>query len=345
MNTESKTKTIARISEKNSWGDKAINSRAVVFEAFEYLNLPRPSIEGLTCVINSSNSAQFKSAIEEALQLNGQSASQETKRYLTGLALCISENMSSLINDLGYKNLPLGALIHIGSTNGIAFRNAVNSGITHKDPNFELSIGFIDDMIQDALIQIGAPPMRAQRAPFTLPSPAHSEKISSTPKVVESSTFLSAHVYGSKAALCFNAVSQNNKHVVIIDAAPMKEITNSDGHKSVDWKSSIKIQLGHKELPLVYGVLVGWSNSIKLDSHGAHHDKAFEIERQEGKFFIKVLTKGKPPCALPMTGTDALGVSLLILAQIIKQAPSELQNHPNIIIDMMRQIQQIKPLK
>jgi len=355
---------------KKPWGGKPINSLDVVMEALDYLDMPVPSREAVAILAASTEKARFKGAIEECLMMNGgKPPSVDSKRYLFGLVSCISEMMQSAVQQIGYGEVGFDVLIQIGKTNGMAFRSAINAAMTKTDPNHHMSFDFVETELAQACEGLGLPPIakpnrprpvasQQQAAPASpVDSSAPARQQASSPQASSSNSedagevinnnngdddrrFLSTHVYGGKAALCFNASTSRDKtnYTIGVDAAV------AVSERTYDWKTAIKIQLGHKELPLLYAVLVGWRNSVKFDAHGAENDKSFEIERQDGKFFVKVSAKGQPQRAVPMGAQDAYPVSLVVLSQIIKQAPKELQDHADIIIHMMKQTLQIKPV-
>lgn len=340
--------------KKTPWGNKPIDSVEVVLEALAYLDMPNPSKEAILLIASGSGKGKFKSAIEECLLLKGAAVQQETKRYLFGIVSCISGVMSDSLKHLGYENISHEMMIHIGTNHGMSFRGAVNASLTEKDPNHHQSMAIVHQTLQEASNVTGSTPIKSQNRPRPVEKQsahdvhqpaAQAEMANESDQPIadngdEDKGFLSTHVYGGKAALCFNAaLSQNKKnHTVILDAAL------SIGERDYDWKNAIKIQLGHKELALLYGVLVGWKNSVKFDAHGAANDKGFEIARQDGKFFVKVYAKNESPRAVPMSAQDAYPVAMVILTQIIKQAPPELRGHPNLIIHMMKEMQFIQEL-
>lgn len=339
----------------SAWGERKIESGADVTEALTHLQLPTLSEDALRLVAGSDEKGRFKTALQKCV---GSDADVDTKRYLTGLVRCLSSVVAQMLGELGYHEVPIEALFHIGKTNGMSFRNALAAAMDKNLPNSEQSAEFVAHALREALEHIGAPVKANTPAPRPQPqgnsrAPAQSasapsthdehEAPTSSQDETDKDTFLSTHVYGGKASLCFNAATaQNGGHfTVIVDGA------NAIGERKYDWKNAVKIQLGHKELPLLYGVLVGWRDSIKFDAHGVAHDKTFELIRQDGKFFAKVMGKsnGKAVApSVPVGPMDAYPIMMVVLTQIIKEAPKELQPFPALIIQMMREAQNIKPV-
>ena len=123
--------------------------------------------------------------------------------------------------------------------------------------------------------------------------------------------YLSFHVYGGKAALCFGAdQTRRGLHTVYLDAAP------AVGEREYDWTQRIRIQLTRIELPEVAAVLLGYLPKCEFGNHGAERTKGFSIEAQQGKFFVKVWEKGNSVRAVPMILEDAFYVSGLLLRQL-----------------------------
>jgi len=125
---------------------------------------------------------------------------------------------------------------------------------------------------------------------------------------------VSYHVYGGKAALCFNCDETKGKTPTIsLDAA------SSTGPKSYDWKNKIRIQLTKQELPVVAAVLLGAQQRCEFKNHGKDNDKGFSMVRQEGgKLFVSVFAKGAPVKAVPIFQPDLLWVSALFISQLQK---------------------------
>lgn len=125
----------------------------------------------------------------------------------------------------------------------------------------------------------------------------------------------SFHVYGGKAALCFETdTTRGGVHTIALDAAP---VVNP---REYDWNSKIRIQLTRQEMPIVAAVLFGLHPSCEFKNHGPEKDKGFFIEAQPGKFFVKVFAKGAKH-AVPMEVADAYRVATLFLRQLRKDSP------------------------
>lgn len=127
------------------------------------------------------------------------------------------------------------------------------------------------------------------------------------------SDYNSLHVYGSKAALCFNASeTRGGVPTVNLDGAV------SNGHRSFDWNQKITIQLTKSELPVVVAVMLGMLPSCKFSSHGPANDKGFSVQHQGKSVFIQVFAKDKPAVSVPVSPEDTFYVSALLLDQLKK---------------------------
>ncbi len=127
---------------------------------------------------------------------------------------------------------------------------------------------------------------------------------------------ISKHVYGGKAALCFEI--DENRHglpTISVDAAV------ASGVREYDWPGKIRVQLTQGELPVVTAVLLGFRPSCEFRSHGPNKDKGFSIEHQGSKVFVRVFATGEPMRAVPMELPDVYQVSSLFLRQLRQQSP------------------------
>ena len=175
-----------------------------------------------------------------------------------------------------------------------------------RDPNAKRWIAGLLRHVGVRIDDSAAAPATARSAEPQTPAPA----AASIPSEVERD-YLSFHVYGGKAALCFGAdQTRRGLHTVYLDAAP------AVGEREYDWTQRIRIQLTRIELPEVAAVLLGYLPKCEFGNHGAEQTKGFAIEAQQGKFFVKVWQKGNSVRAVPMILEDAFYVSGLLLRQL-----------------------------
>ena len=238
----------------SAWGERKIESMADVTEALAHLQLPTLSEDALRLVAGSDEKGRFKTALQKCVSSD---ADVDTKRYLTGLVRCLSSVVAQMLGELGYHNVPIDALFYIGKINGMSFRNALASAMDKNLPNSEQSAEFVAHTLRQALEHIGgtvttnnAPKLQQQGnsrvlapAPSVAAPSTHDEHEvpSSSQDESDKDTFLSTHVYGAKASLCFNAATSQSDHfTILVDGA------NAIGERQYDWKNAVKIQLGHK---------------------------------------------------------------------------------------------------
>jgi hypothetical protein len=294
-------------SQNKAWCGEPLDSMKSIYKAIAHLGLPQPSVGVLEIIaISSSEKKALKMALIECLQIGGVEPKKETIRFLKGLFYSVSNTTIQKVTAfLGYKNLPLKVFIRVGLDNGCAFVKAVNASTSPTDPGHSTSVNDVFEILRQVTLNIDYPfEYKAPPSQSNLTSKQseinHNSSQSSKKLHVENTEdssqnhgdedlnradFYSTHVYGSNAALCFNAVKQDDKghYSVIVDGAMA---TTPNSQKYI-WKQAIKFKLGHKELPRLYSVLVGWKNSIKL-THSTETDKYFEIERQNGKVTLPV---------------------------------------------------------
>lgn len=126
----------------------------------------------------------------------------------------------------------------------------------------------------------------------------------------------SFHVYGGKAALCFEAdITRNDVHTIALDAA------SATGPKQYNWGKKVRLQMTRSELPIVTAVLLGVIPSCTFKNHGQDNSKGFSMERQGSKVFIKVFAKDEPVRAVPVEAADVFFVSSLFLRQLQANTP------------------------
>lgn len=130
--------------------------------------------------------------------------------------------------------------------------------------------------------------------------------------------FLSFKAYGGKAALSFEAdETRQGDPTIAIDGAPATE------PRKYDWGRKIRIQLTTDELMVFTAVMYGLLPSADFKNHGPQNNKGFSIQRQQGKFFAKVMQSGDNSgmYAVPIEPADAFQISTLCVRQMRKNYP------------------------
>lgn len=133
----------------------------------------------------------------------------------------------------------------------------------------------------------------------------------------------SKHVYGQRAALCFEPdVTRGGAHTVSVDAA------DSTGPRQYNWGAKLRLQLTRDELLNVTAVLYGFLPRCEFKNHGADNSKGFSLEDQGDKLFMRVFAKGQTLKAVPISPEDAYHLAQLCLDQLrkghLEQSPSDI---------------------
>lgn len=127
---------------------------------------------------------------------------------------------------------------------------------------------------------------------------------------------LSIHVYGGKAALCFEVdVTRNGSPTIALDAA------QALGGQHYNWSKKTRLQLTRAELPVVTAVLLGVLPRCEFKNHGVDKSKGFSLERQGPKVFIKVFAKDEGVKAVPVEAPDVFYVAGIFISQLQKTFP------------------------
>ena len=130
--------------------------------------------------------------------------------------------------------------------------------------------------------------------------------------------YMSHHVYGGKAALCWQ-VDQTRAGVSTLRLEAAKAI----GERQYDWKNKIAIQLTREELPHVAAVVLGLLPETKGSNHGQGDQagKGFEIQHQGKNLFVRVFGPNKGACAVPVSAADTFEISGLVMRQLLQDRP------------------------
>lgn len=120
----------------------------------------------------------------------------------------------------------------------------------------------------------------------------------------------SVHVYGGKAALCFEEdTTRRGVPTIALDAA-------TGSNREYNWSDKVRVQLTVRELPHLAAVLAGYSSGCKYFGHGEGNDKGFEIQHQGSKLFVRVWAKERPVRAVPVEPGDVYLIYELVIRQL-----------------------------
>ncbi|NMG30614.1 hypothetical protein [Aromatoleum evansii] len=308
--------------------------------------LQLPTLDANTIrAIGQKEGMEFKQALVDAA--NQAPNAEARMKYLKALLTACAPLTRDTIGALGFAMPDLGALIDLSKQEGHLFAGAVRGMRTENaDPaSLEAARNYLKRTLRTICEPLPAgneAPARAPQAEHRPAQPASSglhnpgaptpppDNVAQLPRREPSNApaatgeaegngrkFVSFHLYGGKAAMCFslNTTRKGNFPTVQIEAAAAK------GEKVYDWDKKISFQLTIAELPLVFGVLFGFSSRIELSGHGATNDKALIIEDQGNKFFMSMRVRGGGTFALPVLPKDTYAIMAMIFGQMKANNP------------------------
>lgn len=302
------------------------------------LGFGAPSNEDLLAIRNVCGTNKLAKALADTL--NGDNL-EESKALLSGVLGACAQSTRKRLEGMGLPNPPTEVLALIGKVEGTQFALMVrdaSAGTPSAESarnyvaltlaRYQEEVEVMPSMMASATAAESPAPVKTEdpvRPTLVQPEPAMLEPQTShaTSKDVtaasdEEEDFKSTHVYGSSAALCFNAtVSRQGSPTISLDAAA---IAPNQGRKC-NWQDKVTVQLSAQEMPLVYAVLMGFMEKFTGAGHGATNDKWFTIEKQQGKLFVSVNRKGTPPRGVPITAGDLYPVTSLFMRQLQADAP------------------------
>lgn len=132
--------------------------------------------------------------------------------------------------------------------------------------------------------------------------------------------YYSFKIFGAAAALCIAEATtrSTNQHTVNIEGAAALA---GAGPKTFDWPNKIVVQLTVQEAYQLLAVFENKIPAVRFDGHGRAHDKSLHIERQQTHYFVKIIQKGRPLIAVPVSPVDSLQVTTLLYRQLLANQP------------------------
>lgn len=263
------------------------------------------------------------------------------KEYLANAMSAYSPGVAKVISALGYQLTEPSQLFSVLRQEGKAARAALRSLM--QNPADQTTKGYILALLGPmGLPKIEDPvaPQHHEHAPSPAPANVTNLPSASAPPTgndphytaadleygsapptepQEKPDIQSAHIYGRRAAFCFTKdKTQTGGHpTVTIDAAPVKP----NMEKSYDWKKKVIFQLTVGELALVYGVLTGRLQSLRLAGHGKTNNKTLTMEDQGGNYFFSVQVRDEGSIAIPALAKDTFRPMIMLWEQIQLNAP------------------------
>lgn len=263
-----------------------------------------------------------------SLCVTGQDPDGTSKKFIGNMLRCLSPDTINRLKLL-FPDATIDMIVPLAKSVPTRFLSAIDAA---RDPEHERHA---DAKAYLAAVFAPAPATGDDAAPPAAPQEQHrGHQDDSAPEQTEaarrqdqagtaaganSKKYRSVHVYGSNAALCFNATDWNGAPGVMVDAAMQT------GPKNYDWKNAIHVWLDINEVGGVLAVFRRWRKGVEFSAHGAQNDKSFAIEFQDQHFFAKVTAKKASAGAVravKITPTDAISVSILFLTQLAESYPS-----------------------
>lgn len=301
------------------------------------LDLPIPDRDGYVA-ISQVEGVRFSEAV--AAFANKSPGSERSSEYVRNVLAATHPDTRRALISAGYPQVALSILIDVAKREGRSFRHAV-SLVTSMEAGDErdLAVNYLRglaseygfDLQSAAGSSLGVFPTSrgpADTEEDRTPSSSrpghdkHTTEITSKPQLLQQTKGVaneganteygeSIHVYAGSAAICFAEAKtrQGGKSTVVV------EVAKAVGEKYA-WKDKSIFMLTLSELPLVLGVFLGYLDKLELKGHGSSQEKALTIDNQGNQFFLKIITRGQPPRAVPIPAMDSYQIVCMLLAQM-----------------------------
>lgn len=302
------------------------------------LNLPVPPIP-LISQISQEEGEQFKDALGAVHANRGDRMNHQ---YLGNVLTAYSPYTSNAIRRLGFIPPSPQDLLPIVREGGKPFRaaiKAIGNGRCDKEvSNFlKLALAPLDlRTIHENNNNTGAgnEGQETPRNHADMDIPGRHEHPSMPPVQTDSVVpeakidIESAHLYGKQAAFCFtkSRTLTGNFHTMTIDAA------KASGEKSYDWKNKCVFQLTCGEVPLVYGVLFGCIDEVKLVGHGKANNKSFSIKDQDAGYYLTMQMGRDVSFAIPAIAKDTYRIMAMMMEQMKLNSPGLTTNDIMLLV-------------
>jgi len=157
--------------------------------------------------------------------------------------------------------------------------------------------------------------------------------------------WITKHVYGKSAALCFTEDETQVSNARPIPTPTVRlDAAMAVRDREYDWSEKISVQLTKTELPMVTAVFLGLIPSFEGKNHGPQKTKGFSVNHQGQNLYIEVFNKDQKKRAVRVGPEDAFYVSQILIRQLRAGAPW-LNNHDimtllHAVIAKMKQSEQ-----
>lgn len=289
-----------------------INNVTMVRTLMARLGMPNISDDALI-VISKLEGPKFKAAL--ARVNNDEDNEKIEDKYIKHVCSLITGASLSKLSALGHADIPLAALITIGKSCGMEFRDHMRKACDN-DP---ISIHWIKRKL--GKIEPVSLPIKESVEEVVNQSATEREVVDAAPEEYqnEDKKFISVHYFGGSAAMCFNASKKGEMNTIMLDSGDRFDI---NGSKKVDWKNAIHFQYTEQELVLMLAVLLGTQTIAEFKGHGAGNDKTFTIKAQKDEFYMSCSAKGLKMKGVPIKKLSAFSLTALVIRQLELNHPS-----------------------
>lgn len=291
--------------------------------ALTSLQLTATPVATLTAIAKTCRE-DFLSAL--AACVSGKDADGTERQKLCYILECTSEATIARLRTIGCT-LPVEELAYLARKIPKRFLSAVAAASDPANPSASEARAFLGRLVRNppsaaARAATGAPPAPAPAEPAQASAPTANEApvAEQAGQRQKAKEHRSVHVYGSKFALCFNAVAgQDGVPGIMVDAAVVTATA-----RIYDWRNAVHLMLDAREVGAVLAVFRRWRKAVEFTAHGRMNEKAFSIERQDGHVYCKVSAKldgGQGVRGVQIQPLDATKVALLFTEQLLLASP------------------------
>lgn len=252
--------------------------------------LPPLTREQLLELAGTADGKQFQADLVR-LQSGDESAAADLEVVVRSLSPSVQECLTGLGIDYD-----VSAVLAVARRERRGLFAALHS-IRERRPERFAAIRYVKALFQEASAR---------------PAPAPAAALVAVPSAPP---YYSFKIFGKSAALCFSEARTRagNLHTIQIEGAG---VLAGGGQAQFDWPNKIIVQLNTQEAYQTLALFENKVRSLKFDGHGARHDKSLHMEFQDSHYFVRMIQRGKPALAVPISPADAMKIVSLLYKQI-----------------------------
>lgn len=309
-------------------------SASMIGELLDIVSVARPDRAGYLA-ISQIEGARFAEAL--ASVANGDDHDGQLDKYVRAIVAAALPEAREVCRMAGFPEMKAEALVSLATREGLSLANTLKSATDNPADSVEALYylrrlleedGYhatddvnphrpqlaVDQNADERAIPANPPPIEALVADDRQRSrPESLDKLPPTQKRWGASN----HVYGGSAALCFSETrtKEQDRATVTIEAAPR------DKGGKCRWSEKVSLMLTPSELPLVLGFFLGKLERLELKGHGQAQEKAMTFVDQGDSYFLTLITRGRPPLAVPVPARDGYGIITMLISQMLQNDP------------------------